>query len=136
MLACNDTGFFIDGEIYLRQHEPNQGQRIVHQLCQRFYKSGRNITLDRFFSSVPLARSLLENGLSMLGTLAKNKRELPPEFTAAGRPEHSSLFGYKEGMQLVSYMARPRKCVIMLSTMHSSNAVDLDDKEKPYSARF
>ena len=135
MLACNETGFFVDGEIYLRQRKPNQGQRVVHQLCQRFYRSGRNITFDRFFTSIPLARSLLERGQEVLGTVRKNKRELPPLFVASNRPEHFSLFGYNDGVQIVSSMALPKKCVIMVSIMHSDNGVELDNKEKPHAIR-
>ena len=71
----------------------------------------------------------------MLGTVRKNKRELPPEFVASNRPEHSSLFGYNDGVQIVSSMARSKKCVIMVSTMHSDNGVELDNKEKPHAIR-
>ena len=71
----------------------------------------------------------------MLGTVTKNKRELPLEFVVSNRPEHSSLFGHNDGVQMVSNMARPKKCVIMVSTMHCDNGVDLEDKEKPHAIR-
>ena len=42
--------------------------------------SGRNITVENFFSSVPLAKELLSRDLTMIGTIRKNKVEIPLAF--------------------------------------------------------
>ena len=131
ILTDCETGFFLDGSVYLRLPEANQGMRVVQQLCHPLYNSGRNITMDRFFMSIPLAQSLSRNGLTCLGTLAKNKPHVPADFTARGRQLHSTMFGYNEDMQLSSYVARPTKCVLILSTMHSTNHINSDEESKP-----
>ena len=38
---------------------------------------GRNITMDNFFTTVPLAEKLLKENLTIVGTLRKCKRDVP-----------------------------------------------------------
>lgn len=67
--------------------------------------SGRNVTLDNWFSSLPLCYKLLgDHRLSMAGTLKKNNREIPCSFLDTnGRPAGSLLFGFRDGFTKVSY---------------------------------
>ena len=133
----SDTnGYFLDGEIYLGRKgstpaEKNQAQRVVTQLVQPHYNSGRNVTCDNFFTSLSLAEVLYENGLTLLGTLRKNRKEIPKEFLSLRRPLHSTIFAYKGRTQLLSYMAKKSKCVLVLSTLHRSNEVRDDEDHKP-----
>lgn len=135
-VLADQDGFFLDGEVYLGREqnggEVNQGHRVVTQLCAPYYGSGRNVTMDSFFTSVPLANTLSENGMSMLGTLNKSKGEIPREFVA--RREHmSSVFGYNGTKQLCSYMAKPTKCVITLSTLNTTSDTDPNPPHKPHT---
>ncbi|TWW76230.1 hypothetical protein D4764_13G0008920 [Takifugu flavidus] len=52
---------------------------------------GHNITCDNFFTSYDLGQELLRRKLTMVGTVKKNKPELPAEIlqTAAERTLHS-----------------------------------------------
>jgi hypothetical protein len=45
-------------------------------------KSGRNITCDNFFTSLSLGCQLLSKGFTIVGTMRKNKGEIPFEFTS------------------------------------------------------
>ena len=48
------------------------------------------------------------------------------------RPEYSSLFGFHErNVALCSYLPKENKAVILLSTMHSDTAVNVDEQKKP-----
>ena len=47
-------------------------------LSEPFLDHGRNVTADRFFSSVPVAEALLERRTTLVGTMMKNKKEIPP----------------------------------------------------------
>ena len=53
--------------------EVGQGQRVVLQLTENFYNSGRNITAANFFSSYSLVSQLLSKKLTYVGTVRKIK---------------------------------------------------------------
>lgn len=109
------------------------GHYLVTEMTQRFYGTGRNVTCDRYFTSLKLARTLLQNKTTIVGTLTMNKRFIPKEFTEKkNRPAESSLFGFhQDKMTLVSYVPKPRKSVILLSSQHNSADVVREAKNKP-----
>lgn len=62
------TGFQLyEGKPQGGQTERNLGQRVVMDLTYLYYNTGRGITTDNFFTSLSLARTLLQNGLTLLG---------------------------------------------------------------------
>lgn len=92
---------------------------------------GRNITMDNFFTSVPLAEKLLEKNLTIVGTLRQNKPDIPPIMKPSkSRLIHSSEFGFNGNMTMVSYVQKKGKAVVLLSTMHDDKAVDEDSQKK------
>lgn len=98
---------------------------VVERLCEPISQSKRNVTLDNWFTSTELATSLLKNHkLTLLGTIRKNKPQIPSEFLKIVRPPHSSMFGFTEEMTLVSYIPKKNKNVLLLSTMHHDDAID------------
>lgn len=112
----------------------NSGQSIAERLSQPIHKSGRNITMDNWFMSIPLVDSLIRNfGLTVIGTLKKNKRELPPELLQVNRHEKSTIFAFKENCTLASYCPKKRKVVLLASSMHSDDSIDSEsgDSFKP-----
>ena len=54
--------------------EVGQGQRVVLQLTENYYNSGRNITADNFFSSHSLVSQLLSKKLTYVGTVGKKTK--------------------------------------------------------------
>ena len=87
-------------QVYIRkspavEREVNQGARVVKDLVKEIEHSGKNITCDNFFTSIPLARDLMKKKLTLVGTIRKNKPELPPQFTVAkSRNITSTIFGF------------------------------------------
>ena len=80
---------------------------------------------------MPLVRDLLKKKLTLVGTLRKNKPELPPQFTVAkGRQIYSTIFGFQNDAMIASYCPKKSCVVNMLSTMHSHPDVDSDSSEK------
>lgn len=76
--------------------------------------------------------------LSVLGTLRKNKVEIPPELIITkgiGRPVFSSMFAYGNPPNksvLCSYVPKRGKNVLLLSTMHDGDDIDPEsDTYKP-----
>ncbi|KAL3290331.1 hypothetical protein HHI36_023675, partial [Cryptolaemus montrouzieri] len=74
----------------------------------------------------PLAAELLKNGLTFLGTIKSNKKEIPPQFVE----EHFRLVpgNYMVGTQpdtkLVSMVTQKKNLVLVFSTIHDDNETD------------
>lgn len=109
----------------------NQAASVVKRIAAPILNCGRSITMDNYFTSVPLATDLLNNHrTTIVGTLRKNKREIPPELiNIKDRPDRSSMFAFSKECVLVSYVPRKSKNVLLLSTMHDDDAIDKTTKE-------
>lgn len=105
--------------------EPLSNQ-IVKKLAEPIYGTNRNITMDNYFTSIPLADDMLKNHkLTIVGTLRHNKREIPPSFLPDRKKEIlSSQFAFAEKKTIVSFTPKRSKSVILLSTLHSSKTID------------
>ncbi|XP_016664280.1 piggyBac transposable element-derived protein 4-like, partial [Acyrthosiphon pisum] len=104
----------------------NKPYDIVTRLTEPIQKSKRNVTTDNWFSSYPLAENLLKNGLTFMGTIKKNKKEIPPEFIVQHRnlEPGTHQFGAQPDMTLVSMVTKKKKVVLVLSSMHDDNFTD------------
>lgn len=118
----------------------NSAYSVVKRCAEPITKSGRNITMDNFFSSVPLFNELFTNHrTTAIGTLRKNKPQIPPLFLETkGRPSPSSLFAFgrvPNRCTIVSYIQekKNKKNVILISTLHKDDAIDesTNDAQKP-----
>lgn len=110
----------------------NLGSTVVLHLTEPYNHSNRNVTCDNFFTSLDLGNQLLSNGLTMVGTLRKNKPFIPPEFQPnRTRENESSLFGFTNNFTLVSYVPSKSKAVLLLSSMHHTNDTIVEEANKP-----
>ncbi|XP_071256255.1 piggyBac transposable element-derived protein 4-like [Salvelinus alpinus] len=111
--------------------EKNQGARVVLDLTEGL-PAGHNVTCDNFFTSYELGQRLLERDLTMVGTVRKNKPELPPALLQSkGRQVSSSRFAFTPTATLVSYLAKRNKNVLLLSTRHAEPDVSDRRDRKP-----
>ncbi|KAM3926735.1 piggyBac transposable element-derived protein 4-like [Leptodactylus fuscus] len=108
--------------------EKNQGMRVVLDLTHGL--KGQNVTCDNFFTSYQLGQMLKKKQLTMLGTLRKNKPELPQGILSK-REVYSSTFYFSGNTTVVSYVPKKTKQVILMSTMHYDNAVSDREDRKP-----
>ncbi|UYV74554.1 hypothetical protein LAZ67_12000134 [Cordylochernes scorpioides] len=99
--------------------------QIVFDISRPLWKSNRNITADNWFTSIELVDKLKEHGLIYLGTMRKNKPQIPPQFQPHPKRESgTSIFGFSGTKTLVSYVPKKRKSVILISSMHHDNKCD------------
>lgn len=102
---------------------------IVRELCKPYERTNRNVKMDNFFTSFELAQELLGNGLTIVGTVRKNKKFIPPEFQASrSREVGSNLFGFREKFTIMSHVPKQSKSVVLLSTLHHSASANSDGK--------
>ncbi|XP_049857739.1 uncharacterized protein LOC126341504 [Schistocerca gregaria] len=59
---------------------PNDAGNVMLRLIRPIDKPARNMAMDNYFTSIPLANKMYANHqLTIVGTLKKNKREIPLE---------------------------------------------------------
>ncbi|XP_050063261.1 piggyBac transposable element-derived protein 4-like [Aphis gossypii] len=112
----------------------NASRDVVLRLVEPIVGTNRNITGDNWFTSIPLITSLKEKKLTYVGTIRKNKREIPKEFLPnKQRVETSTVFGFQKDCTLVSYCPKKNKTVLAISSMHHDDEIDEEtgDKKKP-----
>ena len=142
IMADSETFYCGDLQLYAgqvgSQQDVSQGSRVVLDLSRSIANSGRNITTDNFLISYTLAQELMQRRLSLVGTVRSNRKEIPPSMQVdRSRPACSSLFGFSsDGVTLVSYVPKPKKAVILLSSQHRDAAVMDDDKKKPHIIEY
>lgn len=109
-----------------QQRQTQVGASVVLELLKPLYGSNRNVTVDNFFTSVSLAKELQTKNFTLIGTLRKNKPEIPMEFQSNRQREiGSSLFGFQDNLTLVSFVPRENNAVLLLSSKHYDNQVDI-----------
>nr|XP_061807312.1 piggyBac transposable element-derived protein 4-like [Nerophis lumbriciformis] len=112
------------------QREQDQEMRVVLDLCSPL--EGHILTTDNFFTSFPLAAELKKKKMALVGTIRKNKAELPPHLVkVTGREVLSSLFAFSKDHTLVSYVPKKEKNFLILSTRHTEPEVMKTGKKKP-----
>ena len=104
--------------------------RVGGKNCLR----GRNISLDRYFTSISIAEWCLDNNITITGTTRKDRLGVPKEMkTESGRVEKSTIWCYNN-MVMVSYADKKKKgtkVVLFLSTMHDEMHISRDERKKP-----
>ncbi|KAG8236110.1 hypothetical protein J437_LFUL000472 [Ladona fulva] len=101
--------------------------RVVMELTHEL--RGQNVTCDNFFTSYMFGQSLLKRNITLLGTMRKNKAELP----CLSRKEalHSSKFYFTRDTAVVSYTPKKNKNFVLISTMHNSKEISNRVDKKP-----
>jgi hypothetical protein len=97
-------------EIYVgKQHEgpyqlSNSLADVVERMLSPISGSGRSVTVDSWFTSVPLVMKLLKyHNLTLLGTIRKNKKEIPPQLVQTKiKAVNTSIFCFQKEMTMVS----------------------------------
>lgn len=116
-------------------------QRLVTDLERHVSLKGRNITTDRYYTSIALANWLLEKSITTIGTLMANRQGIPPVIkTLTGREEFSYHVLWEKETQdlsLHSYVVKTKssgpKNILVLSTrdVPKVGITKNDRKQKP-----
>ena len=115
----------------------NYTKYLVKGLERRVDIRGRNLSIDRFFTSVTIAEWLLDRGLTVVGTLRTDRKGIPEAVKKVdNREDKNTKFFFCEDISslLVSYVVKKKKGwnnVLVLSTMHKNVHVTQDERMKP-----
>lgn len=117
----------------------NSPFEVVKRMVAPIIGSERNLTTDNWFTSYDLVNYLTQEKLSFVGTLKKNKAQIPLKFkNVKKQKQFTSTFGFQENATLVSYVPRLNRNVILISSLHNDDAIDPDtgDRKKPEIITF
>lgn len=134
--------YLVNGFPYLGKDETRPvGQRladnVVMKLMEPYLGKGRNVTTDNFFTSLSLAKDLQLRSTSIVGTVNRIRRELPPSAAMDPKAErHSSKVLKHDMFTLTVYKCKPNKNVILLSSLHQSVGIASDPKKIPETVAF
>ena len=88
--------------------------------------TNRNVTCDRYFTSVDSFEELYNDNLTAVGTVIPNRRHLPLSLLpkqARGCEVGSSLFAFKNNLTMVSWHPKRSKFVLLLSSLHPNSNI-------------
>ena len=113
------------------------GENVVKTLAEPFFNTNRTITADNFFSSIKLAIDLIVKGITFVGTLRKNKSQIPESFLPSKETTvFSSKFAFTKHLTICSYAPKFNKSVIMLSSLHHDKNIIENNDRKPEIIHF
>ena len=96
MISDCSTNFILRMEFYsgkASNQVNNSASEVVKRLSKPWLKSGRNLTMDRYYTSVDTSEWLYEEGLTVVGTMCSNRKHIPGELKCPkGREKSSSIF--------------------------------------------
>ena len=130
-MACDaDTHYMCNAMVYLGKNSVQvprgmtQGEVFTGALVEPFYRGGRTVTTDNFFTTVPLALSLAAEGMHLCGTI-RPKPYIPKELYERRLKIKDSVavFNYEHSITLQCQQVNPTKKVMILSTAHHNPSV-------------
>lgn len=140
MMCDSKTYYMCYGIPYVGKEQRDSQLAIptqyVLRLTEDIQGTNRNITVDNWFTSCELAKELMKVNLTLVGTMRKNKADIPPQLLQTkGKNVSSSEFVFNESSTMVSFITKRKKAVILLSTMHFQPSID-DETGKPEMILF
>ena len=115
----------------------NYTKYLIDYLAERSVLSGRNLTMDRLYTSFEIAEWLFEkHHMTMIGTFQSNRKGFPQDLKLPGPPYSSALYYLKDGpLCLVQYSVKNKSkgnmSVVALTTRVPIEGVTKDELQKP-----
>ena len=126
--ADSRNGYVSQLECYTRRQgntaEVGLGGNVVTRLTWSLVGQHYCVYMDNFFSSVPLFRNLLEDGIYATGTLCSNRKQFPCELQSAVRRGlgHRGNIDYRQDGNLTVTVWQDTRPVVILSTQHAGDS--------------
>ena len=97
--------------------------KIIFELAEQYLKTGRTVTTDNYYTSVALAKMLLESQAHLFGTLRKNRAGYLKAVTDA-HLKKDEVVGRENEDGIAVAKWRSKSEVLMLLTKHDLKMVD------------
>ncbi|XP_066583769.1 piggyBac transposable element-derived protein 4-like [Prorops nasuta] len=139
MMNDSRTSYMYTAISYAGKVITENGEKVpsyyIRKLSSPIHGTRRNITCDNWFSSIPIFdKMLMDYNITMIGTIRKNKIEIPPDFKKSGEPS-TCKYAFDATKTILAYTQKKNKVVLMLSTFHRTEGIDRDTN-KPEMISF
>ena len=110
---------------------------LVTKMATQVPLAGRNLTMDRLYTSIPIAEWLWnEQKMTMIGTFQSNRKGFPAELKKPGPNKTSSIFYQVDGPLVLAQYCTVTKSkgavsIVILTTRTPMDGVTQDDQQKP-----
>lgn len=132
---CCSGGYTYNIHIYAGRNldrERTTPTGVVMRLSEPLLNCGRTLVTDNWYTSVDLAKQLLDKQTHLIGTLRKNRKGNPKEVvTKKLKSGESKAMENEDGITIISW--RDKRYVLMLSTKHSDSTVEIMKRGKTIS---
>ena len=129
------NGFPYVGKDEMRSADERVSDQVVMKLAELYLKAGRNITTDNYFTSVKLANLLKSKNTSLLGTLNKIRKGVPCEIKNMRDEQYTTKLYKSNDILLTVYQGKPKKNVLLLSTLHTDITIAENQKKTTETVR-
>ena len=131
---CDKSGYTFNMTIYKGKSDRTFSlpTEIVMNLSQPYLNAGRTLVTDNFYTSVELAKKLLQSRTHLVGTLRSNRRGLPLAVTRS-HMKKGEVTARENNDGIVVCKWRDRRDVLVLSTKHDGNLMITGKKPKTRS---
>ena len=105
------NGFLYVGKDDTRSSDMPVPTDVVLKLMALLFQWGYNVTCDNYFTSLGLALKLVEKKYSLVGTLRRNRREVPEECKKKKEVHKTKVFRYngQTAITFTSYQCKAAK---------------------------
>ena len=115
---------------------------LVDKLSSHVDVTGRNVSMDRYFTSVTIAHYLKEKKMTLVGTMRANRTGIPKELVDMQNRDNKDIkfvYAKEDDMMLTSYVVKKKsgnRNILLLSTMHDDVKCGRDERKKPNTICF
>ena len=81
-------------------------ERIPPTLMERYFGKGHNLYIENFYTSLRLAKYLMENGTNVTGTIRENREQFPLELINTSLQKGEAAFYQHDRIVIVEYRAK------------------------------
>lgn len=104
------------------------GEKTILQLIKPLLNKGYILTMDNYFSGLPLFNKLFDNYTEAIGTLRSNRKGIPQEMVEKKLKAGESFHLYSQKYMLVKY--KDKKDIYLISTIHTDRKMTVKSKGK------
>nr|CAH7715369.1 unnamed protein product [Callosobruchus chinensis]CAH7730930.1 unnamed protein product [Callosobruchus chinensis] len=130
---CLPGGYTNKIKIYCGKEKVNGqpvAERVVMEMIEPLLDEGRTLITDNWYTSVNLAETLQTRSTHLIGTLRKNRKNLPKDVVEA-KLKKGEIVAKQNKKNVVVMKWQDKRDVLFLSTKHKDDMIEVTHREGP-----